>query len=98
MAAMAMASFPLANIFSGFRFSTISPYPDGDIRADLPANSAPRALAIRIPNDVKIPLTVNFFPKLHQSLRTGNRTESASFASLSVNFNLGHASPLKKLK
>jgi hypothetical protein len=90
---MILSPYPLSP-----HLSSLSPYPDGDIRADFPANSAPRTLAIRIPNDVKIPLTVNFFPNLHHSLRAGNRTEPASFASLSVNFNIGHASPPMKVE
>lgn len=93
-----MASFPLANIFSGSWFSTISPYPNGDVRTDLPADSTPRAGSIPIPNDVKIPLTINFLPDLNQSLGTGNRAEPTPLASLSVNFNLGHDSPAIKVE
>lgn len=73
--------------------SSLPPYPNGDIRTDLPANSASRALSIRVPNNVKVSLTIDFFPELHQGLRAGNHTEPAPLAPLAINFNLSHDSP-----
>jgi hypothetical protein len=55
-------------------------------------------LSIRVPNNVKVSLTINFFPELHQGLRAGNRTEPASLASLAINFNLSHDSPPIKIE
>jgi hypothetical protein len=65
MAAMAMASFPFANIFSGSCVSTIPPYSNGDIRADFPTECTSGALPIRIPNYIEISLAIDFFTNLN---------------------------------
>jgi hypothetical protein len=70
MAAMAMASFPFTNIFSGCRSPTLSPNSNRYIWTDLSADSATRAGLIIITNDKEIPLMVYFFSYPDQLLGT----------------------------
>ncbi len=70
---------------------TLLPDPDGDIRTDLPTNSAAGAGPLIIPVDVEISLPVDLLPDPDQSFRAGNRTKPTSFATLTVNFDLRHS-------
>jgi hypothetical protein len=90
MAAMAMASFPFTNNFSGCCSPTLSPNSNGYIRADLSTDGATRACIIILTNDKEISLAINLLSNPNQLFGTGDRTEPASLASLSINFYLGH--------
>ena len=92
MAAMAMASFPFTNNFSGCCSPTLSPNSNGYIRADLSTDGATRACIIILTNDKEISLAINLLSNPNQLFGTGDRTEPASLASLSINFYLGHDS------
>jgi hypothetical protein len=87
----------LANVFSGFWFSTIPPYSNGDIGTDFSADGATRACLIFIPTDVKISLTIDFLSDSNQGFRTGDGTESAAFTSLTIYFDFSHESFLTNL-
>ena len=66
--------------------------PDADryVWADLSAEGAPGAGLLSFEGCKKISLAVNLLSDPDQLLRTGDRTETAPLASLSVDFNLGH--------
>jgi hypothetical protein len=90
MAAMAMASFPFTNNFSGCCSPTLSPNSNGYIRADFSTHGAACACIIILTNDKEISLAINLLSNPNQLFGTGDRTEPASLASLSINFYLGH--------
>jgi hypothetical protein len=90
MAAMAIASFPFASIFS--EPSMLPPHPYGHVRADLSTDGAPGAFAVTItPTGEEISLSVNLFSNPNQLLRTGDRAKTATLTAFSINLNLRHS-------
>jgi len=90
--------FQYSNIFLSSYLFGIPPDSDGDIWTYFPADRTPCALSIRIPDYVKIPLAIDFFPNLHQGFWAGDRTEPTSLTTLLVNFNFGHHSHRKAME
>ncbi len=72
------------------RIFILLPDPDGNIRTDLPADSAAGARPLIIPVDVEISLPVDLLPDPDQSFRAGNRAKPTSLATFNVNFDLRH--------
>jgi hypothetical protein len=66
------------------------PHPDGYVRAHLSAKGTSGTGLFIVPAGVEESLTIHLFSDPNQLLRAGDRAESTAFASLAINFNLGH--------
>jgi len=97
MAAMAMASFPFTNNFSGSRSPILSPDANGDIRADLSADGTPGACPVVLTHHKKVPLPIDLFSDPDQFLRARDRAEPTTLTALTINFDFTHDTTRKAM-
>jgi len=90
MAPIAMASFPLTNIFSVSVRVTLPPHTNCNIRANLTTEGTPRASLVIIPNHKEVSLTVNLLSNPNQFFGARDRTKSTTLTAFAINFNLRH--------
>jgi hypothetical protein len=69
---------------------SLSPDSNRHIRTDLSADGTTRAGIVIITNYKEISLTVYFLSHPNQLLRTGDRAEPTTLATLSINLDFGH--------